>query len=161
FRPRFCQLQTIVPLGQSDRRRFLKPFDDGALLRLDGAEEPSVFRDDGRLLIECGVWVIPAKRPRKTLNLLRPNRRTVLTNRILVVAAADPAATAYELVLVLAKDQNLPADTRVAIARKALLFGRSRSMHSRSVAPNGHGRPPSKPGTEIGSDHEANKGPAS
>jgi hypothetical protein len=51
-----------------------------------------------------------------------PNRRTVLTNRILVVAAADPAATAYELVLVLAKDQGLAADTRMAIARKALLF---------------------------------------
>ena len=54
-----------------------------------------------------------------------------------------------------------PADTRMAIARKALLFGPSRFMHSRSAAPNGHGRPPSKPGTEIGPDHEANKGPAS
>jgi len=38
-----------------------------------------------------------------------------------------------------------PADTRMAIARKALLFGPSRFMHSRSAAP----------------DHEANKGPAS
>ena len=34
-------------------------------------------------------------------------------------------------------------------------------MHSRSLASNGHARPPSKPGTEIGFDHEANKGPAS
>jgi hypothetical protein len=87
-----------------------------------------------------------------------PNRRTVLTNRILAAAAADPGS-ANELILVLAKDQNLPADTRMAIARKALLFGSSRSMHSRSAAPNGHGRPPSEPGTKIGPDHEANKGP--
>jgi hypothetical protein len=90
-----------------------------------------------------------------------PNRRTVLTNRILAAAAANPAPTTNELVLVLAKDQDLPADTRMAIARKALLFGPSRSMHSRSAAPNGHDRPPSKPGTKIGPDHEANKGPAS
>jgi hypothetical protein len=56
-----------------------------------------------------------------------PNRRTVLTNRILAAAAANPAPTTNELVLVLAKDQDLPADTRMAIARKALLFGPSRS----------------------------------
>ena len=89
-----------------------------------------------------------------------PNRRTVLTNRILAAAAANPAPTTNELVLVLAKDQDLPADTRMAIARKALLFGPSRSMHSRAAAPNGHGRPPSEPGTKISPDHEANKGPA-
>ena len=79
-----------------------------------------------------------------------PNRRTVLTNRILAAAAANPAPTANELVLVLAKDQDLPADTRMAIARKALLFGPSRSMHSRAAAPNGHDRPPaSKKGGAI------------
>jgi len=77
-----------------------------------------------------------------------------------VVAAANPAATAYELVLILAKDQGLAADTRMAIARKALLFGPSRSMRSRAAATNGHGRPPSEPGTKIGPDHEASKGPA-
>jgi hypothetical protein len=71
-----------------------------------------------------------------------PNRRTVLVNRILAAAAANPVPTGNELVLVLAKDHALPADTRVAIARKALLFGPSRSMHSRSAASNGHGRPP-------------------
>lgn len=90
-----------------------------------------------------------------------PNRRTVLTNRILAAAAANPAPTTNELVLVLAKDQDLPADTRMAIARKALLFGPSRSMHSRAAATNGHSRPPSEPGTKIGTDDEANKGPAS
>jgi hypothetical protein len=48
----------------------------------------------------------------------------------------------------------------MAIARKALLSGPSRSMHSRAAAPNGHDRPPSEPGTKISPDHEANKGPA-
>jgi hypothetical protein len=84
-----------------------------------------------------------------------PNRRTVLTNRILA-AAANPAPNADELVLVLAKDQALPADTRMAIARKALLLGPSRSMHSRSAASNGNGRPPSKPLTKAGPDRETN-----
>jgi hypothetical protein len=91
-----------------------------------------------------------------------PNRRTVLTNRILPAAAANPTPTANELAVVLAKDQALPADARMAIARKALLFGPSRSMHSRSAAPNGHGKPPSKPGTKTGPEREANnKGSAS
>ena len=89
-----------------------------------------------------------------------PNRRTVLTNRVLAVGAANPAATAHELVLILAKDQSLALDTRMAIACKASLFGPSRSTHSRAAATNGHGRPPSGPGTKIGPDHEANKGPA-
>jgi hypothetical protein len=89
-----------------------------------------------------------------------PNRRTVLTNRILAVAAANPAATVHELVLILAKDQGLAVDTRMAIACKASLFGPSRSTHSCAAATNGHGRPPSGPSTKIGPDHEANKGPA-
>jgi hypothetical protein len=63
-----------------------------------------------------------------------PNRRTVLTNRTLAAAADNPASTVNELVLVLAKDHGLPADIRMAVARKASLFGPSRSMHSRSVA---------------------------
>jgi hypothetical protein len=88
-----------------------------------------------------------------------PNRRTALTNRILAVAAAHPAATAHELVLILAKDQGLAADTRMAIACKALLFGPSRSTHSRAAPTIGHGRPPSEPDTKIGPDHEANNGP--
>ena len=45
----------------------------------------------------------------------------------------------------------------MAIARKALLFGPTRSMHSRAAATNGHGRPRSETGTKIGPDHEANK----
>ena len=89
-----------------------------------------------------------------------PNRRTVLTNRILAAAAANPTPTANELPLVLAKDQDLPADTRIALTRNALLFGPPRSMHRRAAAANGHGRPPSEPETKIGPDHQANNGPA-
>lgn len=78
-----------------------------------------------------------------------PNRRTVLANRILAVTAATPASTLNELVIVLAKDQRLPADIRMAAARKASLFGSSRSIGNRSIAPNGHG---SKPETKAGPD---------
>jgi hypothetical protein len=60
-----------------------------------------------------------------------PNRRTVLTDRILAAAAANPSAAIHELVLILARDQGLPADTRMVVARKAFPFG-SRSMHGRS-----------------------------
>jgi hypothetical protein len=84
-----------------------------------------------------------------------PNRRTVLTNRTLAAAADNPASTVNELVLVLAKDHGLPADIRMAVARKASLFGSSRSMHSRSVAPNGHG---SKPETNTGPDRDKGGG---
>jgi hypothetical protein len=84
-----------------------------------------------------------------------PNRRTVLTNRILADAADNPASTVNELVLVLAKDQGLPADIRIAVTRKASLFGSSRSKYSRSVAPNGHG---SKPETKTGPDRDEGGG---
>ena len=84
-----------------------------------------------------------------------PNRRTVLTNRILAVTVDNPASTVNELVLVLAKDQGLPADTRMAVARKTSLFGSSRTMHNRSVAPNGHG---SKPETKTGPDRDKEGG---
>jgi hypothetical protein len=76
-----------------------------------------------------------------------PNRRTVLANRILAVTADTPASTLNELVIVLAKDQRLPADIRMAAARKASLFGSSRSIGNRSVAPHG-----SKPETKAGPD---------
>jgi len=80
-----------------------------------------------------------------------PNRRTLLTNRILAAAADNTASTVNELVLGLAKDQGLPADIRMAVARKAALFGSPRSMHNRSVAANGHG---SKPETKTGPDRD-------
>jgi hypothetical protein len=48
-----------------------------------------------------------------------PNRRTVLVDRILTIAAERPTISAEEFVKVLAEDQNLPADLRMAIARSA------------------------------------------
>ena len=84
-----------------------------------------------------------------------PNRRTVLANRILAVAADNPVSSANELVLVLAKDQGLHAAIRMAVARKASFFGSSRSMHNRSVAPNGHG---SKPENKTDPDRDNKRG---
>jgi len=47
-----------------------------------------------------------------------PNRRTVLTARILALASAHPNASAPALQRALIADRALPADTRVAIARR-------------------------------------------
>ena len=46
-----------------------------------------------------------------------PNKRTVLTDRILAVASANPTAACDAIVAILAKHQALAADVRVAIAR--------------------------------------------
>jgi hypothetical protein len=55
-----------------------------------------------------------------------PNRRTILTDRILAAASASPKATYLELVTVLVNDDGLPGDTRIAIARKGFPFAPSR-----------------------------------
>jgi hypothetical protein len=60
-----------------------------------------------------------------------PNKGTVLTERILAAAAANPVATPNELLSILVDDQALPADTRIAVARKAFLIGASRPNSSR------------------------------
>jgi hypothetical protein len=57
-----------------------------------------------------------------------PNKRTVLAERILAVASCNPTATRHELLLVLARDQALPADIRMAIARKSFPAVTSRSL---------------------------------
>lgn len=49
-----------------------------------------------------------------------PNRRTVLVDRILAIAGDSPAASARQFIDMLAGDQQLPADIRIAIARKCL-----------------------------------------
>jgi len=67
-----------------------------------------------------------------------PNKRTVLTGRILAVASANPTASCDEIVAILVKDQALAADVRVAIARKWFAAARSRSAHGRSK--KGHDR---------------------
>ncbi len=65
-----------------------------------------------------------------------PNKRTVLTERILAVASANPTASCDELVAILVKDQKLPASSRVAIARKWFAAARSRSANGRSKKGN-------------------------
>ena len=47
-----------------------------------------------------------------------PNKRTVLADRILAVASANPTASCDEIVAILVKDQVLPASSRVAVARE-------------------------------------------
>ena len=61
-----------------------------------------------------------------------PNKRTVLTERILAAASAHPKATGQELLCILLKDQALPADTRMAIARTTFTGGASRLIKDRS-----------------------------
>ena len=67
-----------------------------------------------------------------------PNKRTVLTDRILAVASANPTASCDEILAILVKDQALAADVRVAIARKWFAGARSRSAKGR--AKQGHDR---------------------
>ena len=57
-----------------------------------------------------------------------PNKRTVLTNKILAVASGNPNATRHELLLILIKDKALPAGTRMAIARKSFPARTSRAI---------------------------------
>jgi hypothetical protein len=47
-----------------------------------------------------------------------PNRRTVLANRILALAVEHPTASAWQLVDILVKDRQLPADIRIAISQE-------------------------------------------
>src|SRR5579862_4005866 len=47
-----------------------------------------------------------------------PNRRTNLCDRILAVASALPTASSKQLITALVKDQELPADTRIAVAQR-------------------------------------------
>ena len=62
-----------------------------------------------------------------------PNRRTVLADRILAIASERPTTSACQLVDILVKDQELPADIRMAIAREFLSAGRSRSVGASAV----------------------------
>ena len=49
-----------------------------------------------------------------------PNKRTILADRILAAASEHPSASRHELFAILVKDQALPADIRIAVARKSL-----------------------------------------
>ena len=62
-----------------------------------------------------------------------PNRRTVLADRILAIASERPTTSACQLVDILVKDHELPADIRMAIAREFLSAGTSRSVGASAV----------------------------
>ena len=68
-----------------------------------------------------------------------PNKRTVLTDRILAVASANPTASCDAIVAILVKDQALAAALRVAIARKWFAGARSRSAKGRTKQGHDHG----------------------
>src|SRR5262249_60915123 len=61
-----------------------------------------------------------------------PNKRTVLIERILGTASANPAAVAHELLLNLVDDLALPAETRLAVGRELFQAGRPGSFGDRS-----------------------------
>jgi hypothetical protein len=61
-----------------------------------------------------------------------PNKRTVLTDRILATASSNPIASSREILLILVKDQALSAATRIAIAQKSFGAGRSRFTDDRA-----------------------------
>jgi hypothetical protein len=77
-----------------------------------------------------------------------PNRRTILTDRILAAASAYPTASRRQLILTLAKDQALPADIRMAIARKSFTArpsGKARAAISAAMTDKTTSREPVKP----------------
>lgn len=90
------------------------------------------------------------------------NKRTVLRHRILAAASANPTAARHELLSILVANQALPADTRLAVVRKAFPFGHSRSMHGRSANTVARRTRPNEPATKIRPDRVVdNKGLAS
>ncbi len=60
-----------------------------------------------------------------------PNRRTILTDRILSIGLDHPTASRRAFLLTLVKDPKLPADTRIAVAPKCFPQKRSRSSRTR------------------------------
>jgi hypothetical protein len=77
-----------------------------------------------------------------------PNKRTVLADRIVAVASANPAASCDEIVAILVKDQTLAADVRVAIVRKWFAptslrstRGRAKRSHDRGLQAAEHTGP--------------------
>jgi hypothetical protein len=65
-----------------------------------------------------------------------PNKRTALTDRILAVVSTNPIASCDELVAILVKDQELPALSRMAIARQWFAAAHSRAAKGRSATGN-------------------------
>jgi hypothetical protein len=61
-----------------------------------------------------------------------PNKRTVLSERLLAIASANPTAAAHEFLRSLVNDPALPADTRLAIGRRIFRDDRPSSLAERS-----------------------------
>ena len=82
-----------------------------------------------------------------------PNKRTVLRERLLAIASANPTAAAHEFLRSLVSDPALPADTRLAIGRRIFRDDRHGSLAERSKQPPrdrkraGEGRETSLPRT--------------
>jgi hypothetical protein len=62
-----------------------------------------------------------------------PNRRTVFVDRILAIASERQTTSANDFIEILAKDKELPADLRMAIARKFLPAVRSAPVETRGA----------------------------
>ena len=89
-----------------------------------------------------------------------PNRRTVLTERILSIGSDNPTASGRSLLFKLVKDQKLPADTRMAVAPKCFPAKRTQSGRTRRPRLSAGIRSTVEQGTgaKVGST-EASKGP--
>jgi hypothetical protein len=85
-----------------------------------------------------------------------PNKRTVLTDRILVAASSNPIASGREILLILVKDQALPAATRIAIAQKSFGAGRLQFTDDRAGRPVAHDLSAIAPATDAHLDRAVN-----
>ena len=85
----------------------------------------------------------------------KPNKRTVLTDKILAIASANPTASCDEIVVILVKDQALPASSRVAIARKWFAAAPLRSAKGRTKKGNDRGFQASERAAPLKSDRGA------
>jgi hypothetical protein len=66
-----------------------------------------------------------------------PNRRTVLTDRILAIGEDHPTASRREFLQKLLRDQGLPADTRMAVAPKCFPAKRASSRKGKGPGASG------------------------
>ena len=69
-----------------------------------------------------------------------PNRRTILTDRILSIGLDHPTASRRAFLHKLVKDRKLPADTRMAVAPKCFPPKRTPSSRSRPSTSGGRHR---------------------
>jgi hypothetical protein len=78
-----------------------------------------------------------------------PNKRTVLRERLLAIASANPTATAHELLRSLVSNPALPADTRLAIGRRIFGDDRHGSLAERSKQGPRDSKPAGETATSV------------